>query len=75
MLIAASIKPAPMAIAPSPIRLSIPDRPVDYGALLLRARAIPRAFGRALLEERERWTLCLPVFYGAGIGIYFALPF
>ena len=64
-----------MAIAPSPIRLFLPDRSVDPGALLLRVRGIPHAFGRALLEERERWALWLPVLYGMGIGIYFALPF
>jgi competence protein ComEC len=64
-----------MAIAPSPIRLSIPGRLSDPGALLLRARAIPHAFGQALIEERERWALWLPVLFGAGIGTYFALPF
>ncbi|HWY15177.1 MAG TPA: ComEC/Rec2 family competence protein [Rhizomicrobium sp.] len=26
------------------------------------------------MEERERWVLWLPVAFGAGIGIYFALP-
>lgn len=35
----------------------------------------PRSFGNALLNERERWALWLPVALGAGIGIYFALPF
>ncbi|HEX9159410.1 MAG TPA: ComEC/Rec2 family competence protein [Rhizomicrobium sp.] len=30
--------------------------------------------GRGLLEERERWTLWLPVGFGTGIGVYFALP-
>ena len=64
-----------MAIAPSPTRLFAPDRPLDAGAWLSRVRAIPSVFGRALLEERERWALWLPVLYGAGIGIYFALPF
>jgi len=30
---------------------------------------------RALVGERERWALWLPVFLGMGIGLYFALPF
>ncbi len=29
----------------------------------------------AALDERERWPLWLPVALGAGIGIYFAMPF
>jgi competence protein ComEC len=29
---------------------------------------------RALGDERERWALWLPVFLGAGVGVYFALP-
>ncbi len=28
----------------------------------------------SFLAERERWSLWLPVFLGAGIGIYFSLP-
>ena len=28
----------------------------------------------AFADEGERWILWLPVFFGAGIGIYFALP-
>ena len=28
----------------------------------------------ALEEERGRWFLWLPVFYGAGIGLYLTLP-
>jgi competence protein ComEC len=41
----------------------------------LRANSISSAFSVALLRERERWPLWLPVWLGAGIGIYFALPF
>jgi competence protein ComEC len=40
-----------------------------------RICGIPGTFGRALLNERERWALWLPVALGTGIGIYFALPF
>jgi competence protein ComEC len=35
---------------------------------------LPRSFGTALLNERERWALWLPVAFGTGIGTYFALP-
>ena len=63
-----------MAIAPSPVRIRLSDLLSDPGAFLLRARGIPQAFGRALLEERERWVLWLPVTFGTGIGLYFALP-
>jgi competence protein ComEC len=35
---------------------------------------LPRAFARALHDEKERWVLWLPVAFGAGIGFYFALP-
>jgi competence protein ComEC len=38
------------------------------------AGALGRA-GRALVAERDRWALWLPVALGAGIGLYFALPF
>jgi competence protein ComEC len=53
--------------------MRFPDLQADPGAVFLRACGIPRAFGRALLEERERWMLWLPVAFGAGIGTYFAL--
>ncbi len=33
-----------------------------------------RRLGMALIAERERWALWLPVFLGAGIAAYFALP-
>jgi competence protein ComEC len=42
------------------------------------ARWPARAFSaltRAALAERERWPLWLPAGLGAGIGLYFALPF
>ena len=41
------------------------------------AAAIGRAFGvigSALLAERDRWALWLPVALATGVGIYFALP-
>ncbi len=38
-------------------------------------RAGPLALARAALAEQERWALWLPPALGAGIGIYFALPF
>ena len=64
-----------MAIAPSlppAIRSGIlPNSPV----LKARLRQLPKSVGRELLDERERWALWLPVALGAGIGIYFALPF
>src|SRR5579862_4063799 len=63
-----------MAIAPSLICVRSRNVGIRPGALLLRARRLPRAFCNALLEERERWTLWLPVAFGAGIGVYFALP-
>ena len=36
--------------------------------------ALGEALGEALVAERERWVLWLPVFLGMGIGLYFALP-
>jgi competence protein ComEC len=38
------------------------------------ARAIATV-GKALVAERDRWALWLPVALGTGVGIYFALPF
>ena len=34
-----------------------------------------RAVGVALVAERDRWALWLPVMLAAGIGLYFVLPF
>ncbi len=42
---------------------------------MARLANLPGSFVRALLDERERWALWLPVAFGAGIGVYFALPF
>ncbi|HJW40609.1 MAG TPA: ComEC/Rec2 family competence protein [Rhizomicrobium sp.] len=39
------------------------------------ARAAAGVLSHAALAERERWPLWLPVGLGAGIGLYFALPF
>jgi competence protein ComEC len=63
-----------MAIAPSPVRSFIPDLSIDWRALAQRARGLPHHFSGSLLEERERWALWLPVAFGTGAGIYFALP-
>jgi len=38
-------------------------------------RSVAGALGRAAVDERGRWPLWLPVGLGAGIGLYFALPF
>jgi competence protein ComEC len=34
-----------------------------------------RALAAQILNDRQRWVLWLPVGFGAGIGLYFALPF
>lgn len=68
-----SIKPAPMAIAPSPPRTFLPGFPP--GTLKFALRVRPESFGQAFLGERERWALWLPVCLGTGIALYFALPF
>src|SRR5215510_12905409 len=35
---------------------------------------LPGAIGRQLDAEQERWFLWLPVLFGTGIALYFALP-
>src|ERR1700676_4638080 len=70
----ASSKPVPVGIAPSPSRVPAPEFRLPYFDVAAKCRGAPAAFGRALMEERERWVLWLPVAFGAGIGIYFALP-
>lgn len=40
----------------------------------LRPGALAADFAAAVLAERERWSLWLPVALGMGVGIYFALP-
>lgn len=74
----ASSKPVPVGIAPFP-RLSWVMPPLAETASLVRGwRISPRALFGAIREsataERERWALWLPVAFGCGIGIYFALP-
>ncbi|HTT85301.1 MAG TPA: ComEC/Rec2 family competence protein [Rhizomicrobium sp.] len=64
-----------MGIAPSPPRLAVSGILPDFAGVAARVRSLPGGFGRALLNERERWALWLPVALGAGIGVYFALPF
>ena len=41
----------------------------------VRALAWPgKALAAQLDEEQGRWSLWIPVFFGCGIGLYFALP-
>jgi len=42
--------------------------------LALRPGALASGFAEALLTERERWALWLPVALGTGVGLYFLLP-
>ncbi len=42
--------------------------------LALRPGALATDFVRAILAERERWALWLPVALGTGVGLYFVLP-
>jgi len=37
-------------------------------------RAVLRAVAAQILSDRQRWVLWLPVGFGTGIGLYFALP-
>jgi competence protein ComEC len=57
-----------MASADPDVVSGLPARPGAYG------RAVARRLAEALLAERERWPLWLPVLLGAGIGAYFWLP-
>ena len=46
------------------------------GGGFVRALSWPgRALAAQLDEEQGRWFLWLPVFFGCGIGLYFALPY
>jgi competence protein ComEC len=40
-----------------------------------RLTAAARWLARQAAEERERWVLWVPVFIGAGVALYFGLPF
>ena len=40
----------------------------------LRPSTLGADFAAAVLAERERWALWLPVALGTGVGLYFALP-
>jgi competence protein ComEC len=64
-----------MGIAPSPPRSGFVAGIPDLTAVISWPGRLPRLFGEALLNERERWALWLPAALGTGIGIYFALPF
>ena len=63
-----------MGVAPN---LTLLRAPWSAPTRSLRDAAIaaPAALRRAMLAERERWALWLPVALGAGVGVYFALPF
>jgi competence protein ComEC len=51
------------------------DATPHRGGFFLRALAWPgAALVRELDAEQGRWSLWIPVFFGCGIGIYFALP-
>jgi competence protein ComEC len=43
------------------------------GALASSVRGLAQGLHSSLLAEQDRWFLWLPLFVGAGIGIYFAL--
>ena len=40
----------------------------------IRPTALGAGFAAALLAERERWALWLPVALASGVGLYFVLP-
>jgi competence protein ComEC len=58
-------RPWPLGARPA---APVPAAPVPPAAVRLAA-----ALGRALEAEHERWFLWLPVLFGAGIALYFAL--
>src|SRR5437868_14727396 len=61
-----------MVVGPlTAFRRRSPEVP-DLGAWLLRWA---RTWRDHALAERERWPLWLPVGFGTGIGLYFAMPF
>jgi competence protein ComEC len=64
-----------MGIAPSRSRIGFVGVLPDLAGVGARLAGLPGSVGRALRKERERWVLWLPVALGAGIGVYFALPF
>src|ERR1700749_2446783 len=67
----ASSRPFSMVVGPlTTFRRRMPEV-TDAGAWPL---AMLRACRDHALTERERWPLWLPVGFGTGIGIYFALP-
>lgn len=49
------------------------NRRVDNGSGGLLRRAV-LSLAHLIEEESDRWFLWVPVFFGAGIGLYFALP-
>jgi competence protein ComEC len=77
MMVEASSKPVPMGVGAFPLfrrflpTVSLPDAAAWRNTL---PRAL-RACRDQALAERGRWPLWLPVAFGAGIGLYFALPF
>src|SRR5207302_5675215 len=52
------------------------DQPSLLGASAASgARSIGEAAADLIAAERDRLALWLPVFFGAGIGLYFGLPY
>ena len=49
------------------------NRRLDYNSGNPLSRAV-RSVVRLVELESDRWFLWVPVFFGAGIGLYFALP-
>src|SRR5690349_13514100 len=53
----------------------MPDQMIRRVGQWTNRRDLITSVSLALLRERERWPLWLPVLLGAGIGLYFASPF
>ncbi len=70
----ASSKPVPAGVGPSPVFGAFENmaQTSQWRGIFAHPLSWLRDSARA---ERERWALWLPVGLGAGIGIYFALPF
>jgi competence protein ComEC len=52
----------------------IEPRPADAGVIISRRPALLAALAHRLEAEHDRWFLWLPVLFGIGIALYFALP-
>ena len=69
-------KPVPVGVGPlfsfRSLAPGLPAaEPVGGGSF---APAVLRWLRKSALDERERWVLWLPVAFGIGIALYFALP-